>query len=110
MDNKMAVRRVYAEKKQGFDVEASKLYSEITDNLLVRGLKKVRIYQRYDIEGITDRDYEEAKITVFSEPPVDDIYEENLDIPKTDRVIAIEYLPGQYDQREIGRASCRERV
>ncbi|NLE24549.1 MAG: phosphoribosylformylglycinamidine synthase [Clostridiaceae bacterium] len=102
----MAVRRIYVEKKHGFDVEASKLYSEITDNLLVRGLTKVRIYQRYDIEGITDRDYEEAKITVFSEPPVDDIYEENLDIPKTDRVIAIEYLPGQYDQRADSAAQC----
>ena len=102
----MAVRRIYVEKKQGFDVEASKLYSEITENLLVSGLTKVRIIHRYDIEGITGRDYEQAKITVFSEPPVDNIYEENLDIPETDRVIAIEYLPGQYDQRADSAAQC----
>ena len=62
----MAVRRVYVEKKYGFDVEASKLFAEITENLLVKGLTKVRIIHRYDIEGITDRDYEESKITVFS--------------------------------------------
>lgn len=102
----MAVRRVYVEKKHGFDVEASKLYSEISDNLLIQGLTKVRIFQRYDIEGITDRDYEKAKITVFSEPPVDNIYEENLSIPETDRIIAIEYLPGQYDQRADSAAQC----
>jgi phosphoribosylformylglycinamidine synthase len=106
MDNKMAVRRVYVEKKQGFDVEASKLYSEFTNNLLVKGLSKVRVFQRYDIEGITDNDYEKAKITVFSEPPVDNIYEENLDIPETDRIIAIEYLPGQYDQRADSASQC----
>ena len=70
MDNKMAVRRVYVEKKHGFDVEASKLYSEISDNLLIQGLTKVRIFQRYDIEGITDRDYEKAKITVFQSKPI----------------------------------------
>ena len=102
----MAVRRVYVEKKYGFDVEASKLFAEITENLLVKGLTKVRIIHRYDIEGITDRDYEESKITVFSEPPVDNLYEENLVIPETDRVIAIEYLPGQYDQRADSAAQC----
>ncbi|MGI6084813.1 MAG: phosphoribosylformylglycinamidine synthase, partial [Acetivibrionales bacterium] len=102
----MAVRRVYVEKKQGFDVEASKLYSEFTENLQIKGLEKVRVFQRYDIEGITDRDYEKAKITVFSEPPVDNIYEENLDIPETGRIIAVEYLPGQYDQRADSAAQC----
>ena len=102
----MAVRRVYVEKKQGFDVEASKLYAEFTENLLVKGLTKVRIIHRYDIEGITDRDYEEAKRTVFSVPPVDNVYDETLDIPETDRVFAVEYLPGQYDQRADSAAQC----
>ena len=102
----MAVRRVYVEKKYGFDVEASKLFAEITENLLVKGLTKVRIIHRYDIEGITDRDYEESKITVFSEPPVDNLYEENLVIPRNRSGYCIEYLPGQYDQRADSAAQC----
>ncbi len=102
----MAVRRVYVEKKPGFDIEAYKLYADIKENLIIKGLKAVRILQRYDVEGITESDYEKAKIMVFSEPPVDDIYEENLIIPENDRIIAIEYLPGQYDQRADSAAQC----
>lgn len=102
----MAVRRVFVEKKPGFDIEAYKLYADIKENLIIKGLKAVRILQRYDVEGITDNDYEKAKIMVFSEPPVDDIYEENLVIPENDRLIAIEYLPGQYDQRADSAAQC----
>ncbi len=102
----MAVRRVFVEKKPGYDVEADKLYSEIKENLLIGGLKKVRILQRYDVEGITDSDYEKAKIMVFSEPPVDDVCDEELQMHENERLIAIEYLPGQYDQRADSAAQC----
>jgi len=68
---KMAVRRIFVEKKPGFDIEAAGLCQDIRENLGIKGLEKVRILQRYDVEGITDSDYEKAKIMVFSEPPVD---------------------------------------
>lgn len=102
----MAVRRVYVEKKPGFDVEASKLFSEIKENLMVDTLEKIRILQRYDVEGITESDYEKAKIMVFSEPPVDVVYEEEPPINENEHLIAIEYLPGQYDQRADSAAQC----
>lgn len=102
----MAVRRLYVEKKPGFDVEASKLFSELKDNLMIKGIKKVRILQRYDVEGIDDEDYEKAKIMVFSEPPVDYVCEETPKISEDEKVIAIEYLPGQYDQRADSAAQC----
>jgi len=106
----MAVRRVYVEKKPGFDIEASGLCMDIRENLGIKGLKKVRILQRYDVEGITESDYEKAKITVFSEPPVDIVYEENLTIPENDRIFAIEFLPGQYDQRADSAAQCIQMI
>lgn len=106
----MAVRRVYVEKKPGFDIEATGLYSNMRENLLIDGLNKVRIIHRYDVEGITDDDYEKAKKTVFSEPPVDNIYEETLLLSENERVIAIEYLPGQYDQRADSAAQCIQMI
>ena len=106
----MAVRRVYVEKKPGFDIEASGLYSDVKENLLIKGLKSLRIINRYDIEGITDSDYEKAKIMVFSEPPVDLVYEESLAVGGDERLIAIEYLPGQYDQRADSAAQCIQMI
>jgi len=102
----MAVRRVYVEKKPGFDVKAQKLREEITELLEVKGVKNVRILNRYDVEGITDEDYEKAKSLIFSEPPVDFIYEEDLPARNNERVFAVEYLPGQYDQRADSCAQC----
>ena len=106
----MAVRRIFVEKKPGFDIEASGLCQVIRENLGIKGLERVRILQRYDVEGITDNDYEKAKIMVFSEPPVDIIYEENITIPENDRIIAVEYLPGQYDQRADSAAQCIQMI
>ena len=102
----MAVRRVYVEKKSGFDIEASKLYADIKENLLVSQLDKVRILQRYDVEGLTDEDYESAKVLVFSDPSTDNTYEGKLELAHNDRLIPIEYLPGQYDQRADSAAKC----
>lgn len=102
----MAVRRLFVEKKPGFDIEARKLFSEIRDNLMVKGLEGLRILQRYDVEGITDSDYEKAKLMVFSEPPVDIVYEENIPFDDGERFFAYEFLPGQYDQRADSAAQC----
>jgi phosphoribosylformylglycinamidine synthase len=102
----MSVKRVYAEKKPGFEVEASKLYNEIKESLGIQGIKRVRSLHRYDIEGITDKVYEQAKVTVFSEPPVDNVYDEDLSVGQDERLIAVEYVPGQYDQRADAAAQC----
>lgn len=102
----MAVRRVYVEKKPAFDVKAGKLLEEITEYLKINGVTKVRILNRYDVEGISDEDYEKAKTIIFSEPPVDYIYEEELPVSDNERIFAVEYLPGQYDQRADSCAQC----
>ncbi len=102
----MAVRRLYVEKKPGFNIEAQKLFSELKDNLMIGGLTGLRILQRYDVEGITDSDYEKAKIMVFSEPPVDIVYEEEIPVNEGEMFFAYEFLPGQYDQRADSAAQC----
>lgn len=102
----MAVKRIFVEKKPGFDVEALKLFRDIRDNLLIRNIRGVRILQRYDCEGIPDEDFEKAKTIVFSEPPVDRIFDETIEPDADERLIAVEYLPGQYDQRADSAAQC----
>jgi len=102
----MAVRRVFVEKKPGFDVEAGKLFTELRENLMIESLKGVRILQRYDVEGLSDEDYERAKTLVFSEPPVDYVYDEAMTLEHDETVFAVEFLPGQYDQRADSAAQC----
>ncbi|NMA67313.1 MAG: phosphoribosylformylglycinamidine synthase [Clostridiaceae bacterium] len=102
----MSVRRLFIEKKTEFNVEVSKLFTEIKEVLMIKGLEELRILQRYDIEGINDLDYEKAKKIVLSEPPVDFVYEEKIQINEDERLIAFEYLPGQYDQRADTVAQC----
>lgn len=100
------VRRIYVEKKQGFDVEAKGLLSDIRENLGISGVNKVRMLNRYDMDGIDDSLYEEVKTAVFAEPAIDKIYEESIDISDADYSFATEYLPGQYDQRSDSAAQC----
>lgn len=100
------VRRIYVEKKPGFDVEATGLFQDLKSNLGMDGLKGVRLLNRYDISGITDEEYREARTNVFSEPNVDWVYDEDFPIESADRVFAVEYLPGQYDQRADSAAQC----
>jgi phosphoribosylformylglycinamidine synthase len=100
------VRRVLVEKKPGFDVEAQGLLGELVENLGVKNLKDLRILNRYDVEGLNEQEYIKAKGTIFSEPTVDFLYEENFETSKGDRVFGIEYLPGQYDQRADSAAQC----
>ena len=101
-----SVRRIYVEKKSGFDVEAKSLYRDLKYNLGIGGLTGVKIINRYDIEGISDEEFENSKRTIFSEPPVDEVFDEKIEIAKNSRVIAIEYLPGQYDQRADSASQC----
>jgi phosphoribosylformylglycinamidine synthase len=102
----MGVRRLFVEKKRGFDVEAQGLRRELTRNLGIAGLEQVRVLQRYDTEGIPAGDYEKAKTLVFSEPPMDEIYDDTFPLAEDERVIAVSFLPGQYDQRADSAAQC----
>jgi phosphoribosylformylglycinamidine synthase len=100
------VRRVFAEKKKGYDVEARGIYRDLKSNLNLSGLEQVRIINRYDITDITDAEFEASKNVIFSEPPVDYVYEENISLSADERAFGIEYLPGQYDQRADSASQC----
>ena len=101
------VRRIYVEKKKGFDVEAASLFNYIRENLHLNALKGVRVLNRYDIDGIDDATYEAAKLTVFAEPAIDVVYEETMPEDLGSAIFfAVEYLPGQYDQRADSASQC----
>ena len=98
------VYRIYVEKKPGFDVEAEGLKKELVSLLGVAGLTGLRLLNRYDVEGIDEALFEQCASTVFSEPPVDNTYAE---LPQSEGVsFAVEYLPGQFDQRADSAAEC----
>ncbi|MBR5015437.1 MAG: phosphoribosylformylglycinamidine synthase, partial [Clostridia bacterium] len=91
------VYRVYVEKKEGLRHEAASLKNEITGLLGQKGVTDVRIINRYDLEGVDEATFNLAVKTILSEPQLDDVY---TDIPSSDAaVFAVEYLPGQFDQR-----------
>ncbi|MDR0862092.1 MAG: phosphoribosylformylglycinamidine synthase [Oscillospiraceae bacterium] len=101
------VFRCYTEKKAGFDVEARGALADLRVNLGLRGLTRVRILNRYDIEGISAEDYVAAKTAILSEPPIDDCYDElPPDLSGAAGRLAVEALPGQYDQRADSCAQC----
>ncbi|MEY8762239.1 MULTISPECIES: phosphoribosylformylglycinamidine synthase [Clostridium] len=102
----MGVKRLFVEKKRGFDVEAQGFLRDIREGLNIHGLKDVRIVNRYDIENISDEEYEKSKYTIFSEKTVDNIYDEDLPVDENTRLFAVEYLPGQYDQRADSASQC----
>ena len=98
------VYRIYVEKKPGFDVEATGLKNELTSLLGIKELSGLRLLNRYDVEGIDEELFNQCADTVFSEPPVDNTYAE---LPASDGVsFAVEYLPGQFDQRADSAAEC----
>ena len=99
------VRRVYAEKKKDFAVQAKELQAEIKSYLGIKSVTGVRVLIRYDIENISDETYQRALGTVFSEPPVDDLYEENFDLDGG-KTFSVEFLPGQFDQRADSAVQC----
>ena len=100
------VRRIYVEKKDSFAVKARELEEELKGYLGIAGLKKVRIFIRYDVQNLSDAVFEEACKCVFSEPPVDELYHEEFKIPEDARCFSVEYLPGQFDQRADSAVQC----
>ncbi len=105
-----SVRRIFVEKRPGFDLEAKALKKDLIESLHIKGIESIRILNRYDIEGIDYEVYKKVAQTVFSEPNLDIVYHETLDVTNSDetkeRIFAIEYLPGQYDQRGDWASQC----
>ena len=99
------IRRIFVEKKPEFAIAAKELKDEMAAYLGISA-DTVRALVRYDIENVSDETYEKAKVTVFSEPPVDDVYEEDFPHEEADFVFTVEYLPGQFDQRADSAEQC----
>ncbi len=99
------VSRVYVEKKPGFDVEAQQLLHELQTILGVANLESLRLINRYDVEGISDDLFETCITTVFSEPQVDYVTDQ-LNNTDGSVVFAVEFLPGQFDQRADSASEC----
>lgn len=100
-----SIRRLYVAKKGVFADEAKRMLADLQENLLIKGLTDINIFHRYDVAGLDDAAFEAAKTMIFSEPPVDAVYDE-LPVKEGDTVLAIEYLPGQYDQRADSAMQC----
>ena len=99
------VRRIFVEKKPDFAIQAKELQSEIKSYLGIQEVTGVRVLIRYDVEHISEETYRKAVATVFSEPPVDMVYEEEFEAGNG-QVFSVEYLPGQYDQRADSAEQC----
>ena len=102
------VFRCFVEKKPGFDVEAGHLMGELKGPLGVDSLTGVRVIRRYDVEGVERSVYDAARTTILSEPQVDGIWDEEMpQLPQEPHtIVAVEALPGQYDQRADSAAQC----
>ena len=100
------VQRVFAEKRDGFNVAAINMLHDLRDYLKIHALENVRILVRYDLEGLSEADLAAAKPVIFSEPPVDILYDETIPLAGDEIAFGIEYLPGQYDQRADSAAQA----
>ena len=100
------VIRIFVEKKPGFDIEAAHMLEDLQDNLGLRALTGLRLLNRYDVSGLTADQFSRARDTILSEPNVDTVYDESFTPGDGWRLFAMEYLPGQYDQRADSAAQC----
>ena len=99
------VRRIYVEKKADYAIKAKELHEEMANYLNIEA-ESVRALIRYDIENISEPTYRKALVTVFSEPPLDTVYEEQFPMDPNDFCFSVEYLPGQFDQRADSAEQC----
>lgn len=102
----MSVYRIYVEKKSDFAVEAHSILQDLKSSLLMSNLENIRVVNRYDVQGVSEETFKKAQPTIFSEPQVDEIYFEAPTLQENDRIFAVEYLPGQFDQRADSCAQC----
>ena len=104
------VKRIYVEKCEGFNIPARQMLSDFQETLNLQNLEDVRIFVRYDVEGLDDADFKKACIQVFSETNLDKISENLPQDLNLNRTFAVEYLPGQFDQRADSAAQCIQLV
>ena len=100
------IKRIFVEKRPEFAIEAQELLADLKQNLGLTNINSIRVLNRYDVLGLTDEEFSEASRHVFSEPPVDMLFEEELVLDKDDKSFVVELLPGQYDQREDFAEQC----
>ncbi|SDK96434.1 phosphoribosylformylglycinamidine synthase [Halanaerobium congolense] len=100
------IRRVFVEKKEGFDVQAEELLHDFRESLELEHLESLRLLNRYDIKDISEKAYHEACETILAELPIDLIYQEKIETEADEEIFAVEYLPGQYDQRADSAEQC----
>ncbi|MEG0074906.1 MAG: phosphoribosylformylglycinamidine synthase [Eubacterium sp.] len=100
------IKRIFVEKKSGFNTEANELASTFQRILKIEGLESIRIVYRYDVENLEFEILSQIKKIIFSEPNVDDVYENELSFTSEEQAFGIEYLPGQYDQHGDSAAQC----
>ncbi|MGL5206739.1 MAG: phosphoribosylformylglycinamidine synthase, partial [Acidaminococcaceae bacterium] len=100
------IKRIFVEKRPEFAVEAQELLADLKQNLGLANINGLRILNRYDVLGLTDKEFEDASHQVFSEPPVDMLFEEELVLENGSKAFVVELLPGQYDQREDFAEQC----
>ncbi len=100
------VIRVFVEKKPGFDVEAQQIKADLVENLGLGSIEELRLINRYDISNLSREEFTAARDSILSEPNVDNVYDEEYPLPQGFAAFAMEYLPGQYDQRADSAAQC----
>ncbi len=102
----MSVYRIYVEKKPQYAVEGEAVLSDLQTALRMECVTAVRIINRYDVEDISEENFKRSIPTVFSEPPVDNVFEQLEKPCENERMFAVEFLPGQFDQRADSAAQC----
>ena len=99
------MNRVFVEKQAEFNSQARELLHDLRENLNLQTLEAVRVVQRYDVDGLSDDEFAEASRLILSEPQVE-TSADTLELAKDESAFAVEYLPGQYDQRADSAAQC----
>lgn len=100
------VTRVFVEKRPGFNVEAKHMQADLKRNLGIEGIEELRILNRYDVAGLSKEDFDKAARSILSEPNMDRVWPEDYSLGRDYKCFAMEYLPGQYDQRADSAAQC----
>ena len=100
------VYRIFTEKKKELAAEARALLSDINSLLQIKSVTDVRVINRYDCEKLPEENFKAAIPTVFSEPPVDEVFYDLPELAADERMFAVEFLPGQFDQRADSAAQC----
>ena len=99
-------KSIFVEKKNRFNVEGKSLLEDFKTNLRVESLENVRVVNKYILGKVNEEEYKKSLYSVFSEKTVDNLYEEKIPMDNEEIAFAVEYLPGQYDQRADSASEC----